>query len=232
MKIQDILLPALIFVFWAAMAEGYVISHNRVVYAPDSTAYFQNFTMYKPSNLSSEPVHKAVVPDSLVLDKALLAELMDCRPKDGSSGYQSGYDDACDWMRDKLGIKTSNFASRPPSGLSAPLTGYENKLLIPIEPGNYVSFNMSTHGIDLLRVRDWSVNDAKCLINWSESRRFQYYNLTYYDDGRNETNRFYNVSWDNVTYYRTRYDNLTYARSWTNASFGDDEYMLRVYLKK
>lgn len=125
---------------WPSTSSGYVISRNKILQNASQA------TIIRPEASSRDNL-----PNSMTLDRQMIIEFFNCDSREGSLGYQVGYDDACDWMRARLGIKKSPFASRPSSGMK-PLSYHTAQYseAFPIQVGGYMRLNASMY-----RVRYW-----------------------------------------------------------------------------
>lgn len=152
-----------VFSLLACSVSAYVISHNRVLYVPPRL----NGTV--SPLVEAESFVKVIKPQNLTIPTPLVQALIDCRASGGASGYQGGYDDACDWMRSLLGIKTSPFRSANISSSYVPTQETVTQLCFKVQVGGYVALNASEY-----RMEYW--HDWRSI--WPQRAPDALYNLT------------------------------------------------------
>ena len=74
---------------------------------------------------------------TVVLDAGQIADLNRCHAKTGAACYQSGYDDACDWMLVEIGIRESKFKTRPKAGSEGNFIDPTVRYSFPLKDGSF-----------------------------------------------------------------------------------------------
>lgn len=126
---------------------AYVISKNRIIQVGAGTNQTLNMAA-----IYSRSAPLLVNVSSLTINKAQIESIRDCRTMEGGSAYQGVYMDACDWIRNLLGLKTSQYRSRPAFTLEgrAPLGG-QLSITFPIWTDGTFRMNLSKYKYEFYR---------------------------------------------------------------------------------
>ena len=137
----------LIIILCVQKADAYTISKNRIIQAGPNT----NLTLNMAAVMARTNI---LMPNitSLTIGRDKIELIRNCRSMEGSSAYQSGYMDACDWLRDLLGLKTSQYRSRPSFTMEgkAPLGG-QLSITFPIWTDGTFRMNLSKYKYEFYR---------------------------------------------------------------------------------
>lgn len=99
--------------------------------------YSDAYTINYAKSISNFTKNIKPIPQTITINKITIDKINNCHSYTGSVAYQSGYADACDYLKEILGLRTNKFSSRPQ--LIQDTTLYYK---IPITK-NYVQFNAS-----------------------------------------------------------------------------------------
>lgn len=180
--IKEVIHIVVLMILIASTASAYTISRNRIIQVGAGT----NQTLNMAAVMARQSI---LMPNitSLTIGKDKIELIRDCHSMEGSGAYQGGYADACDWIRDLLGLKTSQFRSRPAFTLEgkAPLGG-QMSITFPIYTDGTFRMNLSRYKYEFYR------NNTMTFVNG----RFDFpLNCTVMQD--NETNI---TSYNRTTY--------------------------------
>lgn len=154
------------------------------------------------------------------------------RPTGESWAFQGGYFYGLDDVREMVGCPREKFHSAPSIGVQSLIVNKSLTMIVPVQSGNFIQFDMRNYRIEAVREKDGELNDGNCLNNWSDSFRYANYNISFYDNVSEENISFYNVSWSNVSYYNTRFKGVQWNETWRNLSYYNSTYFVRIYSKK
>lgn len=149
-----ILASSLALILMACLASAYTISRTRTIYTPPL-----NSTITAPS-AGVPTVQASRIPARLILDADTIKWVMDCKSRDGGVGYQSGYSDACDDIRARLGLQISRFRAAPSAFQTAPASKYS--VMFPINAYGYFPINASVYQFEIMQngSRIWPFRNA------------------------------------------------------------------------
>jgi hypothetical protein len=182
------------------------------------------------TNLTGLPKPREI-PKQVILDEAMIKHLNnDCHANEGALAFSTGYARACDWLLGEIGIRENKFSRQPVQAMEALYPSKNVSAVVPIEDGNYMKFNLSSHSFDILR-GDGLVKDSSCILNYSDSYKYAYYNITYYDPVNENWHDVYFQPWPMIAFYRGTWDNVTYTKTGENRSLDNNDYYLRVYFR-
>jgi len=113
-----------------------------------SASFVDSYTLnyakikYSPYNYSITSTTSTTIPIQIIINSEIIKKIKDCNAVSKSVAYQAGYDDACDYIRNILGIQNSKFASRPKL-IQDTILYYK----IPIYK-NYIEFNTTINKVE------------------------------------------------------------------------------------
>jgi hypothetical protein len=144
-----LIIALVIIAYLGSSVDAYVISRNRITYVPDNLK--GNISVSASVAVESKTLGIKDLPDSLTLNKETLQRIFACHATDGGAGYQYGYSDACDWIRDLIGLKKSQFKSRPAIPEEDLLNKASKMISFPITNEGYFKINASEYRFEYMR---------------------------------------------------------------------------------